>query len=334
MKAVVIEERELYVRNRPDPIPGSTELLVEVRAAGINSADLMQRRGVYPAPPGAPADIPGLELAGIVTRIGNQVTKFALGDRVMGVVAGGGQATTACIDEDHAYAVPDSLSWEEAGGFPEAYSTAFDALFTQCQLSIGERVLVTGAAGGVGTACVQLAATTGAFVVAAVRDPNLRDRVAALGAERVVDPDDVARNGPYDVVVELVGSSSLGVALAALAPNARVSVVGVGSGSKLEVNLLDLMGRRARVSGSTLRARTRAEKAYLARQVEARVVSLLAAGRVTVPVCQVFSIERVRDAYERFSEGSKLGKIVLVPVLVPGGATGAVSGGATGGVSG
>ena len=184
MHAVVIRESQLYWEERDDPVPGDTELLVAVRAAGLNAADLVQRAGFYPAPPGWPADIPGMEFAGEVVAVGRQVTLFSPGDRVMAVVGGGAQATLALVDETHALAVPADLPWTEAGGFPEVFTTAYDALFRQAELQMGERVLVSGAAGGVGTAGVQLAAQAGATVTATVRDPARRDAVAALGARR------------------------------------------------------------------------------------------------------------------------------------------------------
>ncbi len=182
MRAVTIVDGELIWAERADPVPGDSEVLVAVRAAGLNAADLLQRRGFYPAPAGVPGDIPGLEVAGEVVAVGPGASRFAPGDRVMGVVGGGAQAEMALIDERGAMAVPDGLSWEEAGGFPEAFSTAYDALFTQCGLAMGDRVLVTAAAGGVGTAAVQLVAATGATAVASVRTAGLRSQVAGLGA--------------------------------------------------------------------------------------------------------------------------------------------------------
>ena len=185
MHAVVIREGQLHWEERDDPVPGDTELLVSVRAAGLNAADLVQRAGFYPAPPGWPADIPGMEFAGEVVAVGRQVTLFSPGDRVMAVVGGGAQATLALVDETHALAVPDALPWTEAGGFPETFTTAYDALFRQAELQMGERVLVSGAAGGVGTAGVQLAAQAGAVVTATVRDPGpARRRGRARGARR------------------------------------------------------------------------------------------------------------------------------------------------------
>ncbi|HVB90584.1 MAG TPA: zinc-binding dehydrogenase [Acidimicrobiales bacterium] len=312
MHAVVIRDAELHTEERADPVPGDTELLVAVRAAGLNGADLIQRIGLYPAPAGSPADIPGLELAGEVTAVGAQVTRFAPGDRVMAVVGGGAQATLAVIDETHALVIPDSLSWPEAGGFPEAYSTAFDALFTQAELRMGERVLVTGAAGGVGTAGVQLASAAGAVVVATVRDPDRHAEVAALGASVVVDPGEVAHHAPFDVVLELVGAASLPEVLPHLATGARVVVIGIGSGARIDLNLGQLMGARARIGGSTLRARSRREKANVAAAVAAHALPLLAAGRIRVPVCATFPLSEAGAAYERFSAGGKLGKVVLV----------------------
>jgi NADPH:quinone reductase-like Zn-dependent oxidoreductase len=230
----------------------------------------------------------------------------------MAVVGGGAQAELAVVDEDSALPVPVDLAWDEAGGFAEAYSTAHDALFTQCGLSVGDRVLVTGGAGGVGTAAVQLAAAAGAHVVASVRHPELRDAVAALGAAEAADPDAAVGLGPFDVVLELVGGPSFGASLGALAPHGRISVIGVGAGARTDIDLLTVMHRRARVSGSTLRARSRVEKAAVAAAVEAHVLPLVRARRLRVPLAVTFDMEHAADAYERFAQPGKLGKIVLV----------------------
>ncbi len=313
VRAVVIRDGALLCEERADPVPGDTELLVAVHAAGLNGADLVQRQGFYPAPPGSPPDIPGMEFAGEVVAVGAQVTRFGEGNWVMAVVGGGAQATMAVVDEMHAMAVPASVTWPEAGGFPEVFSTAYDALFSQAELRMGDRVLVTGAAGGVGTAGVQLAAAAGAVVVASVRDQRRHADVAALGADRVIDPADVGAHGPYDVVLELVGAASLTDVLPQLATGARVVVIGVGSGAEISLNLFTLMRARARIGGSTLRARSRREKADVAAGVAAQVLPLLAAGRISVPVCHTFPLADVEAAYEQFAAGSKLGKIVLLP---------------------
>jgi NADPH:quinone reductase len=312
VQAVVIRDKRLHVEERPDPVPGDTELLVAVRAAGLNAADLVQRAGFYPAPPGSPADIPGMELAGEVVAVGRQVSLFAPGDPIMGVVGGGAQAALACIDETHALPVAASLPWPEAGGFPEAFSTAYDALFLQAGLQMGERVLVSGAAGGVGTAGVQLAVAAGAVVVATVRDPARHHAVAALGATDVIAPGEEGEHGPYDVVLELVGAASVQSVLPFMAPWSRIVVIGVGGGGKFEIDLMQLMQRRTRIGGSTLRARSRREKAHVAASVAAHVLPALAAGRLRVPVCATFPLGQVDAAYERFANGGKLGKVVLV----------------------
>lgn len=319
MFAVTVVEGELLWREHPDPRPGVGELAVEVRAAGLNAADLLQRRGLYPAPAGVAPDVLGLELAGTVVEVGAGVERFVVGDRVMAVVGGGGQAERAVIHERTALAVPPALSWAEAGGFPEAFTTAHDALFTQCELSLGERVLVHGAAGGVGTAAVQLALAAGARVVATVRDPARRSGVAALGRVsagdgdlEVVAPEGFAERGPFDVVLELVGGPNLAGDVASLGPGGRIAVIGVGAGAGAELDLLALMARRGRIHGSTLRARPLEQKAEAARQVESHVLPLLATGRVRVPVAETFPLAEAARAHERFSAGAKLGKIVLL----------------------
>ena len=311
MRAATLDGGAVVVRDHRDPEPGAGEVLVRVRAAGVNSADLLQRAGRYPAPPGAPPDIPGLEMAGEVAAAGPGAARFRPGDRVMAVVAGGGQAELCVVHERLAMAVPDGVPWEAAGGFPEAFTTAHDALFTRCRLTLGERVLVTGAAGGVGTAAVQLAAAAGARVTASVRRAGLREAVARLGAA-VVAPDEAAGAGPFDVVLELVGGPHLAGDLDALAVGGRVAVIGLGAGARAELDLRVLMDRRATVTGSTLRPRPLEAKASAARRVEASVLPLLASGAVTVPVAATYALGEVAEAYDRFAAGNKLGKVVLV----------------------
>src|ERR687897_2698343 len=204
MRAATIRDGEIAVQEHPDPEPQDGQLLVRVRAAGLNGADMMQLAGKYPAPPGAPEDIPGLELAGEVVSCGRRAGRFEPGDRVMAIVAGGGQAEYAVVHERTAMPVPDELDWTAAGGVPEAFTTAHDALFTQAGLTVGERLLVHGAAGGVGTASVQLATMAGARVTATVRDELCREQVAALGVNAIA-PEEFVDAGPFDVILELVG---------------------------------------------------------------------------------------------------------------------------------
>jgi NADPH:quinone reductase len=313
VRAVTIKDGQLVVEQRPEPEPARGEVLVRVKAAGLNGADMLQVRGAYPAPPGSPADIPGLELAGEVEALGPGAERFAVGDRVMAVVGGGGQAELALVHERAAMPVPEGLDWPQAGGLPEVFTTAHDAIFTQAELRPGEHLLVHGAAGGVGTAAVQLGREAGARVTATVRREELREQVEQLGA-RAIGPEGFAEHGPFDVVLELVGASNLADNLKALATNGRITVIGIaGTGPVAEINLLAVMGKRARIHGSTLRARPLEEKAIAMRLVEKEVLPLFEAGRLTVPVAQTFGLDEVEAAYERFQAGGKLGKIVLLP---------------------
>jgi NADPH:quinone reductase len=312
MRAVTIRDQTISVENHPDPEPGKGEVLVRVRAAGLNGADMLQRRGAYPAPPGSPPDIPGLELAGEVAGLGPGASRFGEGDRVMAVVGGGGQAELAVVHERAAMPVPAGLEWPQAGGLPEVFTTAHDALFSQAGLRPGEHLLVHGAAGGVGTAAVQLGRAAGARVTASVRREELRPGVEKLGA-RAIDPEGFEEGGPYDVILELVGAGNLAGNLQSLATGGRIAVIGVGgSGPKAEINLLALMGKRARIHGSTLRARPLEEKAIAMRLVEKEVLPLFEDGGVTVPVADTFPLDEVEQAYARFEAGGKLGKVVLV----------------------
>jgi NADPH:quinone reductase len=311
MRAATIRDREIVVAQHPDPQPGAGEVLVRVRAAGINGADIHQRAGHYPAPAGSPPDIPGLELAGEVAALGAGALRFKEGDRVMGIVGGGGQAELCVVHERQLMPVPAGLGWVEAGGVPEVFTTAHDALFTQASLGVGERLLVHGAAGGVGTAGVQLGVATGAHVTATVRNADLRDGVAQLGAHEVVEPDGYARLGPFDVVLELVGAPNLPGDLEALAAEGRIVVIGIGGGAKAQFHLGALMGKRGTLRASHLRNRSLEEKALTARAMERHVLPLFERGALRVPVAAMYPLEAVAEAYERFTAGGKLGKVVL-----------------------
>ena len=310
MRAVTIKDGNLSVEDHPDPTPGAGEVLVRVKAAGLNGADMMQRRGFYPAPPGAPQDIPGLELAGEVVAKGPGADRFDVGDRVMGIVAGGGQAELAVVHERILMAVPERLGWTEAGGVPETFTTAHDGIFTQAGLKPGERLLVHGGAGGVGTAAIQIAHAAGARVTATVRNPDHREAVGELGAD-VIAPEEFVEHGPFDVILELVGAPNLPGDLEALALWGRIMVIGIGAGAKAELNLGLAMQRRARIYNSTLRPRPLEEKAMTARAMERSVLPLLASGAVRVLIAATYPLEEAVAAYDRFAEGGKLGKIVL-----------------------
>ncbi|HEY4429375.1 MAG TPA: NAD(P)H-quinone oxidoreductase [Solirubrobacteraceae bacterium] len=311
MRAVTIRDEQIVIEEHPDPVPGKGELLVRVHAAGLNGADMHQRRGLYPAPPGWPADIPGMELAGEVAALGEGAERFAEGERVMAIIGGGAQAELAVAHERLFMPVPRNLDWPDAGGLPEVFVTAHDALFTQAGLGPGDHLLVHGGAGGVGTAAIQLANAAGARVTATVRHEALREAVAELGAE-VIPPEGFAEHGPFDLILELVGAGNLPENLASLATGGRIAVIGSSAGAKGELNLLLLMVKRARILGSTMRSRPLEDKALLARRLEHDVLPLFDSGVLRVPIAATFPLEQAAAAYERFEAGGKLGKIVLV----------------------
>ncbi|NNF54630.1 MAG: alcohol dehydrogenase catalytic domain-containing protein [Acidimicrobiales bacterium] len=311
MRAVEFVDGTVTIAEIADPIPEATELLVRVEGCGINGADILQAGGNYPPPVGAPVT-PGLELAGVVEEVGSSCRRFGVGDRVMAVVPGGAQAERCAFDESLAMPVPDVLDGPMAGGFPEVFETAFDALFTQGGLTMGDRVCIHGAAGGVGTAATQLAVAAGATVTATVRNSEIRSKVAALGAT-VLDPANFVDAGPFDLILELVGAPNWPANIHALSIEGRICIIGVGAGSKVEVNLVHLMGKRAKLFASTLRARPLAQRAQVARRVEHHVLPLVDAGRITVPVADTFVLADAAAGYDRFRAGNKFGKVIIVP---------------------
>jgi NADPH2:quinone reductase len=294
VRAAVIRDGRIEIEERPDPVAGDGVLLIRVRTAGINNADLIQRAGRYPPPPGVPVDIPGLECAGEVV---------GTGERVMALLGGAGQAELAVVDARHTLPVPAALDWPQAGGVMEAFATAHDALFTQAALQPGERLLVNGAAGGVGTAAVQLGVALGAEVTGTAR--SNADRVRALGAG--TEPE-----GEYDVILELVGGELLADDLQRLAPKGRLAVIGMSAGRRVEIDFGFLTSKRGRISGSNLRYRSPDEKAEVVDRLRSDVLPLLAAGSATVPVDATFPLDRAQDAYEAFAAGGKFGKLVLL----------------------
>src|SRR4051812_30917574 len=310
MRAATIRDGSIAVEEHPDPVPDDSDLLVRVHGAGLNGADMLQLKGAYPAPPGAPQDIPGLELAGEVVECGPGVQRFEPGDRVMSIVAGGGQAELAVVHERTAMPTPEELDWTAAGGVPEVFTTAHDALFTQAGRTVGERLLVHGAAGGVGMAAVQLGVMVGARVTATVRNEHAREQIAALGVNAIA-PEGFGDAGPFDVILELVGGPNMAENLEALATGGRICVIGVGAGNSAELSLTKLMQKRGRIHGSTLRSRPIEEKAIAARLMEKMVLPGFASGDLSVPVAQTFALVDAPAAYERFQAGGKLGKIVL-----------------------
>jgi putative PIG3 family NAD(P)H quinone oxidoreductase len=305
------------VTERPDPVPEGDEVLVAVRYAGINPADLQQRDGRYPPPAGAPVDVPGLEVAGEVIALGPRVLGIEVGDRVMGLVAGGGLADRVVVSERHVTRVPDRLDVTEAASVPEGFITAHDAIRSQAGLCPGEVLLVNGATGGVGTAAVQIARAAGARVVGTSRTERGRRLIAELGgvpaapetAQEIVR--DVSAGRGADVVLELVGAPNLATDLEVLATLGRVVVVGVGAGAEATINLRALMGRRGRLFATVLRARPTEEKAAAVRAFEREVLPHLACGDLRPVVDTVFPIDDVAAAFDHVETAPKQGKVLL-----------------------
>ena len=318
MRAVVFAgaggNEVVRLEQRPDPVPGAHEVLVAARYAGINWADVAQRMGNYPPPPGSPADIPGLEVAGEVAAVGPGVLGWQTGDRVFGLVGGGGLADRVIVHERHLAAVPSSLKDDVAAAVPEAYITAHDAIFTRGGLALGEVLLVNGANGAVGSAGVQLGLAAGARVVANVRSPDSARPLAEQGAV-IVTPETAAEGlaalGGADVVLELIGAPNLALDLSVIARKGRIVVVGTPEGEEAPVSLRRLMGTRASLHGTMLRARPMEEKAAAVQLFARSVVPLLAAGRVTMAIDRVFPAAEAADAFDYLARPGKFGKILL-----------------------
>lgn len=302
--------------------PGPGQILVEVAAAGLNRADLLQRRGLYPAPEGAPKAVPGLEYAGRVAALGDGVEGFAIGDEVMGIVGGGAMATHLVVHEREAIPVPEGLALSHAAAIPEAFLTAYDALHEQAWLTAGEHVLIHAVASGVGTAALQLAKLIGARPLGTSRTEDKIERCAELGLGDGI----LVRDGKFadevrertggrgvDVILDLVGGAYLSENLDALAPCGRMVVIGLMGGASAEMPLGTLLRRRLRVFGSVLRTRPLEEKAALAQRFATRIAPLFAADGPLEPVVDdVMPMAEVQEAHARMERNETFGKLVLI----------------------
>jgi NADPH2:quinone reductase len=286
---------------------------VRIAGAGVNRADLLQRAGRYPAPPGWPEDVPGLEQAGTVVAVGPGVRSLAEGDRVFGLLGGGGHATHVLTREWLCAPVPEGLDLVEAGGVPEVFFTAHDALWVQASLRPGERVLIHGVGGGVGVAAVQLARALGASTVGTSRTESKLERAGALGLdEGVLAGDGMAeRIGMVDVVLDLVGGSYLATDLAVCDTRGRIVIVGLLAGSTAKLDLGLLMRRRMTLIGTVLRSRPEHEKAAATVRFTREVVPLLAAGRLRPVTERVFPLAQANQAYEYLASNESFGKVIL-----------------------
>jgi NADPH2:quinone reductase len=305
------------VHERDDLHPKDDEVLVEAVFAGMNPADIAQREGNYPAPEGVPADIPGLEVAGVITATGENVVQFQAGDRVMGLVSGGGYATQVIVPERQLVPCPDGLSEEIAAAIPEAYITAHDAIRGQADLQSGDVLLVSGGSGGVGGAAVQIGVQLGATVVATSRHVAGREAIESWGGV-ACDPSDVkdtlervSPSGRADVLLELVGGSVFENNLRTIGHRARVIVVGVGLSSEVKLNLFPLMAKRVSIQGTTLRARSSEEKAVAVRLFEKELMPLIRDGKLKPNIDAIFDLSDVHRAFTHMESSGRIGKTIL-----------------------
>lgn len=324
MRAVVITgpggPEVLEIRNRPIPVPGLGQIRVRVRASALNRADVSQRLGRYPAPPGVPADIPGLEYSGEVDALGESASLWQTRDRVMGIVGGGGHAEFLCVHEREVLRAPKRLSWEEAAAIPEVFLTAYDAVFRQLGVSAGEVLLIHAAGSGVGTAAVQLARVAGIHAVGTSRTAEKLARAADLGLEHGVDSsrenwdDEVLKltdGRGVDAILDLVGGGYLASNLKVLALRGRMIVVGLTAGARAELDLGLVLRKRLRIQGTVLRARPLEEKIALSREFSNRILPFFDDGSLKPVVDRTMGFDEVRGAHEEMEANRNFGKIVL-----------------------
>jgi putative PIG3 family NAD(P)H quinone oxidoreductase len=307
----------LALVERPAPEPSRGEVRVRVRATAINRADLLQRMGAYPAPPDAPPDIPGLEIAGEVSALGPDASRFAIGDRVFGLVGGGGYAEAVVSHERALARIPDGMSFEHAAAVPEAFITAHDAIVGQADLRGGETLLVHAVGSGVGTAAIQLARAFGVFAIGTARTPDKLERARELGMNAGVVPDAgkfadaVRRHAEPAVVLELVGGAYVDEDIRAAQQLGRIVLVGLLAGGRTEVDLGGILRKRLRVFGTVLRARPLEEKIAAMRTFEAQVVPLLSRGLIAPVIDTVMDLDAAAEAHTRMASNAGFGKIIL-----------------------
>ncbi|HET8625621.1 MAG TPA: NAD(P)H-quinone oxidoreductase [Gemmatimonadales bacterium] len=302
------------------PVPGPNDIRVRVRAAGLNRADLMQRRGHYPAPAGWPADIPGLEYAGEVEAAGDRVQRWRVGDRVMGLVGGGAQAEAVVVHEDETLRIPDQLSFAEAAAVPEAFLTAYDALVTRARLTAGERVLIHAVGSGVGTAAVQIAKQLGATVVGTSRTAAKLERAREYGLDEGIDTSQVnfadAISAPVDVVIDVLGGPALPHNLSVLAPRGRLVLLGWLLGSKVDADFNPVLRKRLEIIGSVMRPRLHADRVEVVRGFSEQMLPRFDVSRFSPPLRPVLErtvpMNQLAAAHAAMERNETFGKLVAV----------------------
>jgi putative PIG3 family NAD(P)H quinone oxidoreductase len=301
------------------PEPGPSQVLVEVAAAGLNRADCLQRRGFYPAPPGVPADVPGLEFAGVIESVGDAVSAWKPGDRVMGIVGGGSMATRVLTESAELMPVPNELSLEEAAAVPEVFLTAYDAIVLQGNLQAGQSVLLHAVASGVGTAGIQLASVIRATSIGTSRTADKLPRCTELGLNHAVLVEDgnfaeavleAASNG-VDVILDTIGAAYLAQNVKVIGKQGRIIVIGLMGGVKGELALGTLLAKRASIQGSVLRSRSPAEKAELTKSFTEEMLGRFATGDLKPIIDELLPMTDVQAAHRRMDANDTFGKLVL-----------------------
>ncbi|MGE5230947.1 MAG: NAD(P)H-quinone oxidoreductase [Deltaproteobacteria bacterium] len=309
----------IAIREVPTPVPGPGEIRVRVKAAGLNRADILQRRGAYPAPPGWPADIPGLEYAGDVDSVGSGVSRWRPGDRVMGLVGGGGQAEAVVVRQEEALPLAADLSYAEGAAIPEVFYTAYDALVTRGRVAPGERVLIHAVGSGVGTAAAQIAKHLGATVIGTSRSAAKLARVQSYGVDAGIDtsrtPFEDAVGAPVHVVLDVLGASALAANLGVLAPRGRLVILGLMAGRRGEIDLDIVLRKRLEIIGSVMRSRAAGERAALTAEIAERMLSLFESRGGCAPVLRavlerVYPMERLAEAHGVMERNENFGKLV------------------------
>ena len=324
MRAAVITEPGgpgvFRVQEVEDPVAGPDEVLVQVKASALNRADLLQRQGGYPAPPGVRSDVPGLEFAGVVIEAGERVNGIASGDRIFGLLGGGGYADRVAIHELMAIPMPPNLDFAQAAALPEVFLTAYDALFNHCELKMGESVLIHAVGSGVGTAALQLAHRAGAYVFGTAGSDGKLAKAAELGLDvginyKEQDFAHVVREqtggAGVNVVLDMVGGPYWERNLASLSLKGRLVLVGLMGGNKVEANLGLLMPKRLRVHGTALRTRSLEEKISVTLQFKRHVLPLIVDGRIQPIIDRTFPLDKVSEAHQYMESNTNFGKIIL-----------------------
>lgn len=323
MKAVYIKEfggaENLEIRDVENPeSPQNCQVSVSVKASALNRADIVQRLGKYPAPKGYPQKIPGLEFAGTVTETGKDIKNFKTGDRVFGITAGGAQAEFLLTDESVLAKIPDNLTFTEAAAIPEAFMTAHDAVFTQGNLKKGETLLIHAVGSGVGLAALQLAKARGNTVIGTSRTKSKLEKCSEFGLDQAIEtssPESLTEKlksaGGVDLVLDLVGAVYFQANIEALNTNGRIVFIGTTGGVKAELNIFQVMAKRAKLIGSVLRSRSLAEKAEVTQKFIGEVLPLLESGKIKPNIDRIFRLEDIQAAHEYLESNESFGKVVL-----------------------